>query len=183
PLATSPALYPPIPSASTTRPFSPSEAIESSLCARTIPGSVQLAISSAPDKVIVPGFRFSKGDVDPGTARRGTRTAEGGPQLGREFLSRLVTLGGVFRHGLVEKGHERGGNLGVVLQDIRRVLVRDLVHELRHRVSFERKLAARELVETDGEREKVAPPVDLLPLQLLGRHVRRRPEHHPRLGL
>jgi hypothetical protein len=52
PLATSPALYPPIPSASTTSPFSPSEAIESSLCARTMPGSVQLAISNAPDKVM-----------------------------------------------------------------------------------------------------------------------------------
>ena len=46
PLATSPALYPPMPSASTTSPWAASVAIESSLCARTIPGSVQLAISS-----------------------------------------------------------------------------------------------------------------------------------------
>src|SRR5437870_8620922 len=46
PLATSPALYPPMPSASTTRPFAASAAIESSLCERTIPGSVQLEISS-----------------------------------------------------------------------------------------------------------------------------------------
>ena len=53
PLATSPALYPPMPSASTTRPLSPSEAIESSLWDLTIPGSVQLAISSAPDKVMM----------------------------------------------------------------------------------------------------------------------------------
>ena len=45
PLATSPALYPPMPSASTTRPFAASAAIESSLCERTMPGSVQLAIS------------------------------------------------------------------------------------------------------------------------------------------
>src|SRR5262249_46246204 len=167
PLATSPALYPPIPSASTTRPFSPSEAIESSLCARTIPGSVQLAISSAPDKVMVPFFRFSEGDVDPGAARRGTRAAEGGPQLEREFFSRLVTLVGVLRHRLVEEGHEGGRNLGVVLQDVRGVIVRDLVHELRHRFAFERKLSGGELIETHGEREQIAPPVDLLALQLL----------------
>src|SRR4051812_27460829 len=45
PLATSPALYPPMPSASTTTPFAASEATESSLCERTMPGSVLLTIS------------------------------------------------------------------------------------------------------------------------------------------
>src|SRR5512134_1078285 len=45
PLATSPALYPPMPSASTTSPFTGSAAIESSLCERTMPGSVHVAIS------------------------------------------------------------------------------------------------------------------------------------------
>src|SRR6185369_11581334 len=52
PLATSPALYPPIPSASTTKPFAGSEAIESSLCERTIPGSVALVISSTWERSI-----------------------------------------------------------------------------------------------------------------------------------
>src|SRR6185295_17436394 len=93
PLATSPALYPPMPSASTTRPFSPSDAIESSLWARTIPGSVQLAISSAPDKVMC--SLDSKADVDAGAGRRRARTTEGGPQFEREFLASLMALVGL----------------------------------------------------------------------------------------
>src|SRR5512143_1645905 len=47
PLATSPALYPPMPSASTARPASPSTKTESSLCERTIPGCERMAQSSA----------------------------------------------------------------------------------------------------------------------------------------
>src|ERR1044071_970291 len=61
PLATSPALSPPMPSASTTSPCAASVAIESSLCERTIPGSVQLAISStcARSMRLHHGFHFS----------------------------------------------------------------------------------------------------------------------------
>src|SRR5262245_15475572 len=175
PLATSPALYPPIPSASTTRPFSPSDAIESSLWARTIPGSVQLAISSAPDKVTVP-TRASKGDVDPGAACSGAGAAEGGAQLEREFLAGLVALVGVLRHRFVEEGDERGRQRGVVLQDVRRMVVRDAVHELRHRIAFERELPAGELVQAHRQREQVAAAVDALALELLGRHIRGGPE-------
>ena len=47
PLATSPALYPPMPSASTASPISVSMARLSSLWERTMPGSVLLAIFSA----------------------------------------------------------------------------------------------------------------------------------------
>src|SRR3954462_2205051 len=57
PLATSPALYPPMPSARTTRPFAGSAAIESSLCERTIPGSVQVAISSVCVRSMYSGVR------------------------------------------------------------------------------------------------------------------------------
>ena len=48
PLATSPALYPPMPSASTNKPTSTSEAMVSSLCSRTRPVSV------CPTKVSLP---------------------------------------------------------------------------------------------------------------------------------
>ena len=43
PLATSPALYPPMPSASTNSPISGRDSIQSSLWSRTRPGSVRLA--------------------------------------------------------------------------------------------------------------------------------------------
>src|ERR1700682_1820292 len=53
PLATPPALYPPMPSARTARPDSPSTNTESSLCVRTIPGWERLATSRGPCPLIV----------------------------------------------------------------------------------------------------------------------------------
>src|ERR1041385_2796207 len=106
PLATSPALYPPMPSASTTRPWSPSEAIESSLWDLTIPGSVQLATSSAPDKVMILQ-RSSQADVDPGADPRSGRTTHSLSQCAREFFARLVTFARVLGHRPVEEGDQR----------------------------------------------------------------------------
>src|SRR6478609_1690920 len=47
-----------MPSASTTRPLAGSAAIESSLCERTIPGSVQVAISSVCVRSICSEFQI-----------------------------------------------------------------------------------------------------------------------------
>src|SRR3977135_1187836 len=102
PLATSPALYPPMPSASTTRPWSPSDAIESSLWDLTIPGSVQLATSSPPDKVIMLQ-RSSQADVDPGADRRSGRTPHSSSQCARKFFAALVTLARLLGHCLVQE--------------------------------------------------------------------------------
>src|SRR5271166_2058438 len=51
PLATSPALYPPMPSASTNRPISASEPIISSLCSRTLPVSVSATLDILPRRL------------------------------------------------------------------------------------------------------------------------------------
>src|SRR5207245_4332181 len=53
PLATSPALCPPMPSASTSRPMSGSTAMVSSLCSRTLPVSVSPTTRSLPLKLML----------------------------------------------------------------------------------------------------------------------------------
>src|SRR6266702_3817771 len=182
PLATSPALYPPMPSASTTSPWFPSDAIESSLWDLTIPGSVQLATSSAPDKVMMLR-RSSQADVDAGADRRGGRAPHSTSQGTREFFARLVTLARVLSHRLVQESDQGRRQGRAELQDIRRMLIGDPVHELRHRVSLERQFAANKLVKAYRQREQIAAPVDLLALELLRRHVGRRTEHHSGFGL
>ncbi len=61
--------------------------------------------------------------------------------------------------------------------------VRDGEHQLRHRLALERQSPREHLVERDAEREEIRAPVDLAARELLGRHVRRRAEHHAGLGL
>jgi hypothetical protein len=120
PLATSPALYPPIPSASTTSPLAASEAIESSLCDRTMPGSVQLAIS----RVCVRSMRRARarcprlcpsaaagGSGGRGSARRGAASRRDAQRL-RELFARLVPIVGILRHRLVQELHEPGSDGG-----------------------------------------------------------------------
>src|SRR5258708_24267970 len=131
PLATSPALYPPMPSASTTRPWSPSDAIESSLWDLTIPGSVQLAISSAPDKVIMLR-RSSQADVDPDAGRRSGRTPDSSSQCTRDFFACLATLARFLGHRLVQEGDQGRREGRAVLQDVRRMLVGNPVHDFPH---------------------------------------------------
>src|SRR5437773_9358759 len=132
PLATSPALYPPMPSASTTSPWFPSDAIESSLWDLTIPGSVQLATSSAPDKVMMLR-RSSQADVDAGADRRGGRAPHSTSQGTREFFARLVTLARVLSHRLVQECDQGRREGRVVLQNIRRMLVGNPVHRSEER--------------------------------------------------
>jgi len=58
-------------------------------------------------------------------------------------------------------------------------------HHAHRRVRLEGQAARDELVEEDAQRVEVDPPVELEALVahgLLGRHVLRRPHHHPRLG-
>ena len=63
-----------------------------------------------------------------------------------------------------------GGRVG-------RLLVEDLVDERRERVGGERLAQRERLVEDDAEREDVRARVELVALDLLGRHVGRRPDH------
>src|SRR5260221_13581950 len=123
PLATSPALYPPMPSASTTNPLAASAATESSLCDRTMPGSVELVISRIWVRSIL-GWKTvaelrnsSKLDVD-GAARRGrgrgSRAARsyrcGRAQRAGELLAGLEALVRIFRHRAIQERHHRGRN-------------------------------------------------------------------------
>src|SRR5688500_9676651 len=103
PLATSPALYPPMPSASTTRPLAASAAIESSLCERTMPGSVQVAISRAWVRSVL----ASELNVDAGAAGL---HRDGGAQRAAELLAGLEALVGILAERAVEEGDQRVGN-------------------------------------------------------------------------
>ena len=151
---------------------------ESSLCERTMPGSVRLAISSAWLRFMffqrlmstLAGLRHA------GAPRRAAPAANSSP-----VWKRCV---GILRERTVEEGDEcRAAASGLKSQDVRRRLVGDLEHELRHRLALERQPAAEQLVERHAQREEVGAPVDLLAGELLGRHVGRRAEHHAGLGL
>src|SRR5688572_21345516 len=110
PLATSPALYPPMPSASTTSPFAASAAIESSLCERTMPGSVQLAIS----RTCVRSMPFLDFDVHAAGGRGGRRRGpcKRGLERAGELLAGLEALVRILAQRTVEEGDEALGEIG-----------------------------------------------------------------------
>src|SRR5688572_12845823 len=111
------------------------------------------------------------------TSRRYRGLAHHADRLG-ELLAGLEALLVVLLERLVDERHEHARQRRVVFQDRGVRGVGDGEHELRHRLALERELAAQHLVERDPEREEVAPAVDLLARELLGRHVRRRAQHH-----
>src|SRR5258706_3088710 len=110
-----------MPSASTTRPFAASAAIESSLWERTMPGSVQVAISRIWLR------SMSELDVDAARGRRGARRCDGerGAQRAAEFFAGLEALLGFLRQDAAEEGHQAGRQAGVVGADIDRPVVGD----------------------------------------------------------
>src|SRR5688572_11898327 len=124
PLATSPALYPPMPSASTTSPFAASAAIESSLCERTMPGSVQLAIS----RVCVRSMPSLDFDVHAAGSRGGRRGGprERGLQRAGELFAGLEALVRILAQCPIEEGDEALGKIGSEAADVGGRLVRDL---------------------------------------------------------
>src|SRR5712671_4449838 len=129
-----------MPSASTTSPFAASAATESSLCERTMPGSVALAMS----KVCFRSIRAqrSKLDVDraAGGGRRG-RAGQRGAQGAGEFLAGLEAPAGILRERRLDEGGEALRDGRIHAADVGRRLVGDLEHELRHRLALERQLA------------------------------------------
>src|SRR4051812_20510768 len=144
PLATSPALYPPMPSASTTSPFAASAATESSLCERTMPGSVALAMS----KVCFRSIRAGRSELDVDRAAGGGRrggAGERGAQRAGELLAALEALRRVLRQRRLDEGGEALRDGRVHAADVGRRLVGDLEHELRHRLALERQLAREHL--------------------------------------
>src|SRR5436190_500729 len=164
-----------MPSASTTSPFAASAATESSLCERTMPGSVALVISRI-------SVRFKCAlelDVDAAARGRGLRgcgATQGGAQRAGELLAGLEALVRILRQRAVEERDQRRRHVRVDRQDVDRVLVGDLEHELRHRFAQEWEVAGKHLVEADREREQVGAALDLLAGELLRRHVRGRAE-------
>src|SRR5262249_45205455 len=180
PLATSPALYPPMPSASTARPISGSAAMLSSLCERTMPGCVAVAISRAELKLTTWHARLLQSEVyGRGMRRRG---ACGAYRL-RHLVAGLEAFFRPLGDRLVDDGDHGGRQGRIDGQDVYRRLVRNLEHELSHRIALERQLTARKLIQGDTQREQVRSTFDPLARKLLGRHVGRRAKHHPRLGL
>src|SRR3972149_10702597 len=147
PLATSPALYPPMPSARTTRPLDASEATESSLCERTIPGSVSLTICRACSRFMC-ATRPSEADVHGGIRSGGVAcAAERRAQRRGELLAGLVAVLGLLRHRPFEKSHECRLQIRVDGENVRCSFVRDPEHELRYRIPLEGQLAAREVAQ------------------------------------
>src|SRR4051812_6980438 len=166
PLATSPALYPPMPSASTTRPFAASAATESSLCERTMPGSVALAMS----KVCFRSMRVDRSKLDVHRAAGGGRrrgAGERGAQRAGEFLAGLEALRRILRERRFDEGGDALRDGRVHAADVGRRLIGDLEHELGHRFALERQLAGEHLVEGHGEREEIRAALDLRAGELL----------------
>src|SRR5439155_21088377 len=60
-----------------------------------------------------------------------------------------------------------------------RVHIHNLIEEGGLMNAFERELAGKELVENDTEGENIAPVIDVLPLDLFGRHVPGGPDSAP----
>src|SRR3990167_2675113 len=133
-----------MPSASTTSPLAAFEAIESSLWERTIPGSVQLAISRAcvrsmrrSELNIHPAAAGPRGGFRPGggggggrgPARRGA-ASEGGAQRRGKLLPGLEALVGILRHGAREERRQPRRQVGPDRQQIGGRLVGDLEHEV-----------------------------------------------------
>src|SRR5688572_23812711 len=99
-----------MPSASTTRPLAASAAIESSLCERTMPGSVLLAIS----RVWVRSIASLDLDVHAAGGRPGNgRAAHRRAQRAAELLAGLVALVGVLGQRLVEERDQRRRHVGI----------------------------------------------------------------------
>src|SRR5258706_5635494 len=107
-----------MPSASTTRPFAGSAAIESSLCKRTMPGSVQVAIS----RVWVRSM--SELEVDRGRLRRGR--VECRLQRAAEELAGLERLVRILGVRALQEARDARWHGGSHAANVRRRLVRDL---------------------------------------------------------
>src|SRR5258706_15574609 len=114
-----------MPSASTTRPFAGSAAIESSLCERTMPGSVQVAIS----RVWVRSM--SELEVDRGRLRRGR--VECRLQRAAEVLAGLEALVGILGERALEEARDARRHGGIPAENGRRPPGRGLENELAHR--------------------------------------------------
>src|SRR5580658_258227 len=130
PLATSPALYPPMPSASTTRPWRTSVDTESSLCERTMPGSETLATSRRVERSIMALERYIH--VDAAALRF---LPHAGLEIGGHFGAGLVTLLDILRQRLVDDVGQAGRQRRVQRAHVFVLLIGDLVHELGHRIA------------------------------------------------
>src|SRR5919198_983261 len=101
-----------MPSASTTRPLAGSAATESSLCERTIPGSVALAISMTSVR-----FKERASQLDIARACGGCRLRRGaterGAQCPGELFARLEALVRVLGHRAVEEGDQPRRHVGL----------------------------------------------------------------------
>src|SRR4051812_43354017 len=128
-----------MPSASTTRPLAASAAIESSLCERTMPGSVQLAISSTCVRSIPLKLYIHFGSH--------RRAGESGVQCATELLASLEAVLRIFFERALQESGKSGWQVGPYQQDVGGRLVGDLEHKLGHGFCLERQPAGEHLIE------------------------------------
>src|SRR6266850_3747217 len=98
-----------MPSASTTSPFAASAAIESSLCERTMPGSVQVAISSVCVRSMLSQFYV---DAAGRRETRGHADRKRSAQRAAEFLAGLEALLRILGERALEETRQRRRHAG-----------------------------------------------------------------------
>src|SRR5690554_4182270 len=135
PLATSPALYPPMPSASTMRPVSGSEPIASSLCSLTLPVSVISANLIFPRRLIGTFLLLC-------SRRISCAVAKGD----RHLTAVRKAVFGSFRQRLGQHRIHARRNARAAPRDRHRILRGNLRHQHCYVRGLERHLAGQELV-------------------------------------
>ncbi len=125
-----------------------------------------------------PGRGGTRGD--PSLQRRRCSFGDRG-QLQFDVARGLPAVLGILGQARLDQTVERGRAHRLNGGDNRRLARQDRRHDRDRARSPERLPPRRHLVEHRAQREDVAPRVALSALQLLRRHVRHRPQNHPRL--
>ena len=124
-----------------------------------------------------PGGACGRHRLSGGRNHRGVVCPGGGLQRGGEFLPvrepLVARLGQRARH----HGIDSGWQFRIESARRRGVLGHDLLDDGKVAVAVERPLAGEQLVQHDAGRKQVGARVDLLALDLLGRHVFERADH------
>ena len=109
------------------------------------------------------------------------------PQNGAQVSGKLVAVLVACLRALADrKRHDIGQALGQLLADdanVRRLFIRNLVHQLGHGLTAKRQYAGEHLEQHDTERIEVGTPIHLFARELLGRHETGRSKDQPRLRL
>src|SRR5690242_15944193 len=94
-----------------------------------------------------------------------------------QLFAGLISILRFLRHRFADDGVESGGKRWIHHGWRRGIFVNQLVENRRY-IALERLLAREELVEHRSQTENIGALVELVPLRLLRRHVRRSADHH-----